>query len=368
MIQQLLTVANTVQEALTANKGVDVIYLDFKKAFDSVLHNKLLSKLWSLGIRGNLWNWFKAYLGSRQQCVHINDSLSSMVPILSGVPQGSILGPLLFADFINDLPLHVTLALLSLFADDPNVLRLYQILPTLSNPTDIISLQNALNQAFNWSNTNDLFFNESKFLHIHFGKDFGSHNFTINGTPIVRSNCVKDLGVHISSFLKSSTHCEFIASNAYKSLGLIRRTFSTHSTIAKKLLYLTLVRSRLTYCSQLWRPYLLKDISLLERVQRRATKYILNDYHSPYKSRLIQLDLLPLMYQYELSDLLFFIKSYKTPYPHFDINNYISMKASVSTTRSSSSGKLVHRISTTNSNRHFLFLQTTKIMELFTLD
>ena len=112
---------------------------------------------------------------------------------------------------------------------------------------------------------------------------------------------------------------------------------------------------------QLWRPYLLKDISLLERVQRRATKYILNDYHSTYKSRLIQLDLLPLMHQYKLSDLLFFIKPYKTPYPHFDINNYISMKASVSTTRSSSSGKLVHRISTTNSNRHFYFCRLPRL-------
>ena len=142
----------------------------------------------------------------------------------------------------------------------------------------------------------------------------------------------------------------------YKILGLIRRTFSTHSTIAKKLLYLTLVRSQLTYCSQIWRPYLLKDISILERVQRRATKYILNDYHSPYRTRLIQLDLLPLIYQYELSDLLFLIKSYKTPYPHFNINNYVSMKASVSTrSSSSSSGKLVHHISTTNLNRHFIF-------------
>ena len=75
-----------------------------------------------------------------------------------------------------------------------------------------------------------------------------------------------------------------------------------------------LVRSQLTYCSQLWRPYLLKDIFTLERIQRRETKYILNDYNSSYKTRLIQLDLLPLKYQYELSDLLFFIKSYKNPF------------------------------------------------------
>ena len=117
----------------------------------------------------------------------------------------------------------------------------------------------------------------------------------INGTPIVRSNCVKDLGVHISSSGKSSTHCEIILSNACKNLGLICRTFSMHCTIAKKLLYLTLAQSRLTYCSQIWRPHLLKYISVLERVQRRAKKYKLEDYHWPYRCRLISLDLLPLM-------------------------------------------------------------------------
>ena len=120
---QLLSVANTVQKALTANKSVDVIYLDFKKAYDSVSHNKLLSKLWSLGIRGNLWNWFKAYLG-------FNDSLLSIVPVLLGVPQGSILGLLLFVAFINDLPSYVTLTLLFYSPMTLNVLRLYQTLPT----------------------------------------------------------------------------------------------------------------------------------------------------------------------------------------------------------------------------------------------
>ena len=94
-----LSVANIVQEVLATNKCVDIIYLDFKKAFNSVSHSKLLSKLWYLGIRGNLWNWFRAYLGSGRQCACINESLSSMVPVLSGVPQGNILGPLLFAVF-----------------------------------------------------------------------------------------------------------------------------------------------------------------------------------------------------------------------------------------------------------------------------
>ena len=87
----------------------------------------------------------------------------------------------------------------------------------------------------------------------------------------------------------------------------------------KKQLYLTLVRSQLIYYSQLWRPFLIKDIMILERVQRRATKFILNNYTSPYKSRLTRLNSFPVMYQYELNDLLFFIKSYKAPSAHFDI-------------------------------------------------
>ena len=103
----------------------------------------------------------------------INNTLSNMVPILSGVPQGSILGPLLFAAFINNLPLHVTLAWVFLFADDTKCFKI------ISNPSDIISLQNYINQALNWSNINDLFFNESKFLHIHFKRSLAHTVFLL---------------------------------------------------------------------------------------------------------------------------------------------------------------------------------------------
>jgi len=100
-------------------------------------------------------------------------------------------------------------------------------------------------------------------------------------------------------------HYRSISAKAYQTLGLIRRTFKTNYTQAKTQLYITLVQSQLIYCSQIWRPHHIKDITLLERIQRRATKYILNDYQSTYKSKLEKLNLLPLMYVYELSDLMF---------------------------------------------------------------
>ena len=103
---------------------------------------------------------------------------------------------------------------------------------------------------------------------------------------------------------------------AYKILGLIRRTFSTNLVPVKKKLYISLIRSQLLYCSQVWRPFLIKHILLLEQAQRRATKYILNDYCSSYKSRLLNLKLLPLMYIYELNDVIFLLNLTN---PHLNI-------------------------------------------------
>ena len=100
-LQQLLLFMNNILEARTQLSNADVIYLDFRKALDSVPHNELLYKLWKYGITGNLWLWFRAYLSSRTQCVKINGCLSGLLPVVSGVPQGSILGPFLFVLYVT---------------------------------------------------------------------------------------------------------------------------------------------------------------------------------------------------------------------------------------------------------------------------
>ena len=164
----------------------------------------------------------------------------------------------------------------------------------------------------------------------------------------------------MTSNLQWDSHIALISSKAYKKLGLLRRSFSSAVHInAKHGLCLSLIRSQLVYCSQIWRPYLLTDIILLERVQRRATKFILNDYSSNYKSRLIALRLLPLMMVYELYDISFFIKCLKHPTASFNIMNYI--KFSAGSTRSGSFHKLVHPSVKTNKSKHFYFTRLPRL-------
>ena len=167
-----------------------------------------------------------------------------------------------------------------------------------------------------------------------------------SNSPIQVLNCHRDLGIMMSSDLTWSNHLKLIASRAYKVLGLIRCLFSSSLDIkAKKILYLQLVRSQLTYGSQIWRPRLIKDIVSLER-QQQATKYILSDYQSDYKQRLQSLNLLPLVMQLELYDIMFFIRCLKFPSDSFTIQRYVHF-SEVNTFRIA--------YSKSNRQRHFYF-------------
>ena len=247
---------------------------------------KLLNKLKSCGISGNLHKWFSSYLHNRLQCVRICNSISNLLPVLSGVPQGSTLGPLLFLLYINDLPSVIKFSSIFQFADDTKLSK------SIAVSSDQLCLQEDLNHLFTWSVNNDFRFSVPKCIHLSFNSKFTT-TYSIDGCPLPQLLSHRDLGLQLSSDMSWFKHYQIITAKAYKYLGLLRRVFhSCHSIRARKLLYLTLVRSQLTYCSQLWNPYMIKDTTILEKVQRRATKFILADYVSDYKTRLLRLAVL----------------------------------------------------------------------------
>ena len=190
-----------------------------------------------------------------------------------------------FLIYINDLPQSVPHSTVYLFADDT------KLISVSATPEDDNLLQTDLNSLQSWCSKWKLKLNADKCVGIHFTHSLPSYlpSLTINNTQIEFVFSHRDLGVAVTNNLSWSIHYNHICSKAYAALNLIRRTITTSSINVKKQLYLSLVRSQLTYCSQLWRPRLLKDITQLERVQRRATKYIVQDRNQDYKSRLIAL-------------------------------------------------------------------------------
>ena len=239
-----------------------------------------------------------------------------------------------------------------LFADDTKCFR------QIKSQTDQQILQADLNLLSNWSTVSRLSFNPSKSVHISFNSKF-STSYELNNCSINSQLSHKDLGVIICTDLQWHHHHDYILGKAYKMFGIIRRTFSQSNSVTTKLkLYTSLIRSQLTYCSIIWRPHLIQAVTKLEQVQRRATKYILNDYSSNYETRLLHLKMLPLMYIFEISDIMFLIKSLKSPSISFNINHYISF--STSGTRSSGT-KLIHNISFTNKHRNHYFVRICRL-------
>ena len=298
----------------------------------------------------------KAYLDSRQQCVCVDNNLSNFLPVSSGVPQGSILGPLLFLVYVNDLSSYISTSKVFSYADDTKLCH------GISCPNDSHELQADIDNILSWSSDSLLSLHPDKTFAISFCspriRKFDHSYDVLNGNPISSRISGRDLGVNLSSDLSWSPHIQEILGKAYRSFHLIRRTFHSESTPThiKKHLYLALVLPLLTYASPVWRPKLLKDITALESFQRRATKYLLNYPRSAdYKSRLTMLQILPIMYRLELNDVMFYIKSKKNPSLHFNISDHITEHSNLTTTRSQSAFKLKHMHSSTNTNRHFYF-------------
>ena len=219
-LHQLLISLDATFKSLNTKSQMDVAYLDFKKAFDTVPHNELLLKLWSFGFTGNVCKWLRAYLINRVQCISINNSQSALLPVLSGVPQGIILGPMLFLVFVNDLPKAAVTSLLLLFADDTKCAH------SITTVSDCLSLQQDLNNLVTWSTSWSLLFNEQKCSILRFCST--RHTpipfvYNLNGKSVAVKDSNRDLGVIISTDLQWAHYC-YIMSRAYKVLYLLRIT------------------------------------------------------------------------------------------------------------------------------------------------
>ena len=183
----------------------------------------------SFRIMGKLWFWLKAYLTDRIQCVQVNNVTSDFMPVISGVPQGSILGPLLFVLFINNLSTNLKSALPLLFADDTKCLQ------PISCPEDALLFQADLDSISQWSKTSNLTFNESKCIHLHFWNFYSSEfDYTINNKLVSCKESTRDLGILITNSLNWTLHYNHIIAKCYRMLGLLRRTFSTNNVDEKK--------------------------------------------------------------------------------------------------------------------------------------
>lgn len=268
---QLLEYMEDITEAIDSGDDVDVIYLDFMKAFDKVSHQRLLCKLHAYGVRGKLHSWIKEFLNNRIQRVVIRGVESEWRDVTSGIPQGSVLGPVLFLIFINDLP-EVLEVCVKLFADDTKINK------RISNQQDIIQVQSSVTNAIAWAKDWDMLFNVTKCHHLHVGKhDFGQAYLmdTPDGEkPINRVNSEKDLGVTIDQDLKFREHISSKINLANRNLGIIFRTFTYLDQEMFLNLFKSLVRPHLEYATVIWSPMYKKDRIAIENVQRRGTKLV----------------------------------------------------------------------------------------------
>ena len=312
-ITQLLNVMNDFSNYINDGKTFDVIYLDFAKAFDSVPHERLLVKLRSYGIDGKLYLWIRDFLSERKQYVKVGDKVSETRDVTSGVPQGSILGPILFLIFINDLPECVE-SMCTIFADDTK---------SYNESKHFEIMQKDVNALQDWSELWQLFFNSIKCKCMYYGRKNPKHDYYFykgNEThKIEQCSKEKDLGVVFDDTLKFDLHINDAIKKANSMLGLIKRNFKYIDKDIFLRLYKALVRPHLEYGQTIWYPRLKRQSRALESVQRRATKLVPSIKNKIYEERLRILGLPSLKYRRIRGDMIQvykFLKEDKLKYKH----------------------------------------------------
>ena len=326
-VTQLLKFLDSCVETIVNGGVVDTIYLDFSKAFDSVPHRRLLGKLKSYGITGKLLKWIEAFLTDRTQVVKVNGAESELAHVVSGIPQGSVLGPILFIIYINDLLESITTNGL-LYADDTKIFH------HIASRDDALALQSDIDSLVEWSNKWLLKFHPDKCHVLTTGKFENiqyTHRYRVCDRELEHVFEEKDLGVVMDSNLNFEDHIISKVNKANSIMGLIRRSFSFLDGNLFKKLYISFVRPHLEYAQAVWSPYLAKHVNLLENVQIRATKLVDGMKELDYSERLRKLDLPTLVFRRSRGDMIELWKHFNsydnsTLSPNFQRNTRISRK------------------------------------------
>ena len=315
---QMIPFTNDLALALNNKSRMDTIYFDFAKAFDSVSHDLILQKLkQDYRIDGLMLKFIRSYLEGRQQQVVIGGAKSSLMHVKSGVPQGSILGPLLFVLFINDMFSCISEGTnIALYADDTKIWR------EILSYSDHFIIQNDIESLLKWSTINKMNFHpkKCKALTVTLQRNildnlpFNIFSYELNGTVIDYVKSHSDLGVTLNSKLIWGTHCNELVAKASSRLGLLKRT--CHFTInkqQKRSFYLSVVRSIFEHCSNIWSPQSSTHVGKFIAIQKRAIKWINGEQFVSYSDEIFlekqkELNILPIQLKFIYNDLLMFYK------------------------------------------------------------
>ena len=271
---QLIEFVQDLHTSLQSGHQVDAVVMDFSKAFDKVSHNRLMYKLDEYGINGKTAAWIEDFLRGRTQQVVVDGESSPTAPVTSGVPQGSVLGPILFLIFINDIS-RDTSSSIRLFADDTIIYR------PLRHPSDCRALQQDLQHLEKWSKEWQMEFHPQKCQTIHITRSPKPKisAYYIYGHQLESVTSCTYLGVELSADLKWNKHITRAKNKAFGTLKFLQRNLRISSTRVKTTAYQSYVRPRLEYASVVWDPHTKKNSDMLEMVQRRAARWVLGRYN-----------------------------------------------------------------------------------------
>ena len=275
----LIEFMDHVTKWLDEGKSVDVIYFDFSKAFDKVCHKRLAVKMEAAGIRGKVKEWVCEWLRGRRQKVVVDGMESDWEDVVSGVPQGSVLGGTLFVLYVNDIDEGLG-SFSRKFADDTKCARVVETVE------DAEALQRDIDVMVDWARKWEMQFNVAKCKVLHIGRRNREFTYTMDGVPLVEVKEEKDLGVWIQSDLKPGSQCERAAKAANATLGLITRSFHYRTKSILVPLYKVFVRPKLEYAISVWNPWLHKDEDVLEKVQKRLVRMLSDVRAETYEEKL----------------------------------------------------------------------------------